>query len=99
MAIGTYRPERHATTPTPGTDGFDAFGKPVSTARQAEAVEVAIGFGVGPFLADGAIQEAAMYVERDDIEAALKTLYSICDLTGAYLLLAVMCTACTAEQG
>ena len=43
-------------------------------------------------LADPCIRNAARYVELDDPDKALTVLQNITDLTGAYRLLAVMCT-------
>lgn len=73
---------------------FDAFGHPVPTERQVAALDVAVeALGVSEFLADPVIREAAAYVEKDLPDKALLVLRNIVDLTGAYRLLAVMCTA------
>jgi hypothetical protein len=87
---GGYRLPK--VTHEPG-DGFNAFGHPVSIERQCTALDCAVeDMGVDAFLADPIIREAARYIERDDIEKAMLVLRNIVDLTGAYRLLAVMCT-------
>jgi hypothetical protein len=73
--------------------GFNAFGKPVPIERQVSALDCAVeDIGVHPMEADTVIREAALRVSRDDIEGALRVLRCVVDLTGAYRLLAVMCT-------
>lgn len=73
--------------------GFDAFGKPVSTERQVAALDCAADdLGADPLLADPVIQDAAKYIERDEAAKALLALRNIVDLTGAYRLLAVLCS-------
>lgn len=72
---------------------FSAFGHPVPTGRQVAALDTAVeGIGIDPLLADPVIRTAARYVERDEPGNALLVLRNITDLTGAYRLLAVMCT-------
>lgn len=71
----------------------NAFGRPVPTGRQVAALDCAVEvFGIDQFLADPVIRRAAQYVERDEPDKALTALQNIVDLTGAYRLLAVMCT-------
>ena len=73
--------------------GFNAFGKPVSTERQVAALDCAADdLGVDPMLADPVIRNAAKYIERDEAAKALLALRNIVDLTGAYRLLAVLCS-------
>ena len=70
-----------------------AFGRPVPTIRQVAALDCAADvIGIDPMLADPVIQTAARYVELDAPDKALTVLQNITDLTGAYRLLAVMCT-------
>lgn len=77
----------------PQGDGFNAFGYPVSTERQVGALDCAIeDMGVTPFLADSIITEAAGYIEADRVDLAVQVLMVAVDLTGAYRLIAVMCT-------
>lgn len=72
---------------------FNAFGKSVPTERQVAALDTAVEvIGVDALLADPIIREAARYVELDAPESALVVLRNITDLTGAYRLLAVLCT-------
>jgi hypothetical protein len=71
-------------------DPFSCMGHPIPTEAQAEAVEHAVSFGVQPFTADGAVQEAAAHLAADNPDAALRALMSCMDLTGAYRLMAVM---------
>lgn len=74
-------------------DGFDAFGLPVSTERQVAALDCAVeAMGVDPGLADPMIQAAANAIERDEPASAITYLLNIVDLTGAYRLVAVLCT-------
>jgi hypothetical protein len=74
-------------------DGFNAFGKPVPIGRQVSALDCAVEvMGVDPMLADPVIQTAARYIELDKIFEAQTVLRNIVDLTGAYRLMAVMCT-------
>jgi hypothetical protein len=71
----------------------DAFGRPVPTVRQVAALDCAVEqMGVDPMLADPVIRTAASYIERDAIHNAVTVLQNIVDLTGAYRLVAVMCT-------
>lgn len=77
----------------PQGDGDNAFGYPVSTERQVAALDCAIEqMGCGRYLADSVIREAAEYVAADRADAALRTLMVAVDLTGAYRLLAMLCT-------
>ncbi len=74
-------------------DAFDAFGKPVPTERQVAALDCAVEvMGADPDLADPIIQRAARYIESDEPLYAFTVLQNIVDLTGAYRLVAVMCT-------
>lgn len=71
----------------------NAFGKPVPTERQVAALDCAVeSIGVDALLADPIIRDAARYVELDQPDNALTVLRNIVDLTGAYRLLAVLCT-------
>lgn len=73
--------------------GFDAFGRTVPTERQVDALDTAVEqFGVDALLADPIIRDAARYVELDQPDNAMLVLRNITDLTGAYRLLAVLCT-------
>lgn len=73
--------------------GFNAFGKPVPVERQVAALDCAVeNLGRDAFLADPVISKAAEYVARDEIDEALWVLMNIIDRTGAFRLLAVMCT-------
>lgn len=72
---------------------FNALGKPVPTIRQVAALDCAVDvMGVDPKLADPVIRDAARYIELDKPWQALQVLRNIVDLTGAYRLMAVMCT-------
>jgi hypothetical protein len=78
--------------------GMNAFGRPVPLARQCEALDVAVEvIGVDPLFADPIIREAARCLERDRADQALLILRNIVDLTGAYRLVAVMCTPTDGE--
>ena len=71
----------------------NAFGQPVPTVRQVAALDCAADvIGIDPMLADPVIRTAARYVELDQPDKALTVLQNITDLTGAYRLLAMMCT-------
>lgn len=71
----------------------NAFGKPVPTERQVAALDCAVEvIGVSQMLADPVIREAAMWIERDRPYKAKLILENITDPTGAYRLLAVLCT-------
>lgn len=71
----------------------NAFGKPVPTGRQVAALDCAVeSMGVDALLADPIIGDAARYVELDQPGNALTVLRNVVDLTGAYRLLAVLCT-------
>lgn len=73
--------------------GFNAFGHPVPTERQAAALDTAVEvFGQDAMLADPVIRAAARYTGLDQPDKALTVLRNITDLTGAYRLLAVLCT-------
>lgn len=77
----------------------NAFGKPVPTVRQVSALDTAVEvFGADEILADPVIQRAARFIEADEPEHALITLHNIADLTGAYRLLAVLCTEDGSER-
>lgn len=87
-------PDKDGNRPWPKGDGDNAFGYPVSTERQVAALDTAVDiFGCDPMVADPVITRAARYIASDEIDNALWTLECIADLTGAYRLLAVMCTA------
>lgn len=71
----------------------NAFGRPVPVIRCVAALDCAVEvIGADPLLADPVIREAAAWVERDEPSKALLVLRNVTDLTGAYRLLAVMCT-------
>ncbi len=73
--------------------GFNAFGKSVPTERQVAALDCAVeDLGVDPLLCDPVIRAAARYIELDNVHDAMLVLRNIVDLTGAYRLLAVLCT-------
>lgn len=73
--------------------GFNAFGKPVPTERACTALEVAVEeFGCEAPMADRVITTACRYIEADDINEAMAWLVCLTDLTGAYRLLATLCT-------
>lgn len=73
--------------------GFNAFGHAVPTERQVAALDTAVeDIGVDALLADPVIRDAARYIELDQPDNALLVLRNIVDLTGAYRLLAVLCT-------
>jgi hypothetical protein len=70
-----------------------AFGRPVPTVRQVAALDTAVEvIGIDQMLADPVIRDAARYIEKDQPDKALSVLRNITDMTGAYRLLAVMCT-------
>ena len=74
-------------------DGFNAFGHKVPTERQVAALDTAVeAIGVDQMLADPVIREAAVWVDRDQPDKAMIVLRNVVDLTGAYRLLAVLCT-------
>jgi hypothetical protein len=76
----------------PAPSLFDAFGHPVPTERQVDALDTAVEvIGVSAMLADPVIQEAARYIALDEPAHALTVLRNIVDLTGAYRLMSVMC--------
>lgn len=78
----------------PKGSGFNAYGHPVPPRRVAEAERVAVeDMGVSWVMAHAAVGEAAGYVADDDPERAMLVLRAAVDLTGAYRLLAVLCTA------
>ena len=73
--------------------GFDAFGHAVPVERQVAALDTAVEvIGMSAMLADPVIREASRYVELDQPDKALIVLRNIVDQTGAYRLLAVLCT-------
>lgn len=74
-------------------DGDNAFGKKVPTVRQVSALDTAVEIlGVEATQADPIIRVTARFIELDKPFNALMTLQNIVDLTGAYRLLAVLCT-------
>lgn len=87
-----YRGRDDAGKFTPKGQGFNAFGHPVSEATRAEAERHALSMGVTWVMAHAAVGEAADYVAADDPERAMLVLRAAVDLTGAYRLLAVLCT-------
>ena len=92
--IGRHIRQAPADPGHPQGDGFNAFGYPVSTERQAEAADVMVEqFGCKPLAADAAVREAAAYIEEDNPAAAIMALTCVCDITGAYRIIAVLCTA------
>ena len=77
----------------------NAFGHTVPTVRQVAALDCAVEIiGVDAMLADPVIRNAARYIELDRPLYALTALQNIVDLTGAYRLLAVLCTETEGEK-
>lgn len=75
-------------------DGMDAFGKPVPYYRRKAAEDHCKDMG----LTDankimGMVQRACDAIERDKPYEAMEAITAYLDLTGAYRLLAVLCTA------
>jgi hypothetical protein len=67
------------------------FGKPVSLNARTEALELLVEhFGCAPLASDRAVNEAANLMEADCPDAAIRSLMTVCDLTGAYRAIAVM---------
>jgi hypothetical protein len=84
---------------TPMASAENAFGKPVPIVRQVNALDTAVEtLGVDAMLADPVIRVAARYIDLDEPERALTALQNIVDLTGAYRLLAVLCTEDGSER-
>lgn len=82
---------RVLTTPgpinVPGSNG----GYGPSFDRQLDALELLVEeFGCMPAASDSAVTEAAYYIGCDLPAAALRSLMSVCDLTGAYRVMAVL---------
>ena len=80
---------------TSGTDGFDAFGKPVSNYRKSAALRHlrAMVPDTNTEEATGCINRMVEAVERDDPYRAMEAARRTVDLTGAYRLLAVLLCA------
>lgn len=79
---------------TPKGSGFNAFGHPVSEWRRNAAKSIAVEqMGVSVVMAEAAVNECADYIADDDPERAMLVLRAAVDLTGAYRLLATLCTA------
>lgn len=76
----------------PAGRGWNAFGHPVSKATRAEAERHALSMGATWVMAHAAVGEAADYIADDDPERAMLVLRAAVDLTGAYRLMAVLCT-------
>jgi hypothetical protein len=71
----------------------ERFGKPISLDARTEALELLVEtFGCAPLASDMAVNEAADFMERDFPDAAIRSLMTVCDLTGAYRAIAVMAT-------
>lgn len=66
---------------------------PVPIERQVDALDAAVEImGADEMLADPSIQAAAWYIMMDEPGHALTSLRNAVDLTGAYRLMAVLCT-------
>lgn len=71
----------------------NAFGQPVPLIRAVNTLDVAVEtMGCDPLLADPTITWACKYIEQDEPGKALTVLQNIVDITGAYRLLATLCT-------
>lgn len=90
-ATGALTVTRVHTVPT--ISRTSEFGKPISLDARTEALELLVEtFGCPPLASDTAVSEAADLLERDLPDGALRSLMSVCDLTGAYRAIAVMVT-------
>lgn len=75
-------------------DGMNAFGKPVPMFRKIAAEQHCRDMGMDDTAKiTGMISRVSEFIARDDPHRALEALMAYVDLTGAYRLLAVMCTA------
>lgn len=75
-------------------DAMAAFGKPVPFYRRTAAVAHARDMGMKDARKiTGMIQRACEAIERDQPHAAIEAITACLDLTGAYRLLSVLCTA------
>lgn len=78
----------------PGEDGFAAFGKPVPQHRRQAAYDDIRRMGVeNAEAAWTVVGQMAENVQRDRPYDAIAAAMKVVDLTGAYRLLAVLCTA------
>lgn len=69
------------------------FGKPIGLGARTEALELLVEiFGCPPLASDQAVDEAAGLLEKDLPDGAIRSLMTVCDLTGAYRAIAVMAT-------
>ena len=79
---------------TEGTDGFDAFGKPVPQYRREAANSHLKAMGINDAETRwNCVQQMADAIGRDKPHAALEAAYRVVDVTGAYVLLAVLCAS------
>lgn len=72
--------------------GFNAFGKLVPNNRKQIAYEFCKGFGLDNQQAWVVVHNVALLVEKDKPYEELNSGMNYLDLTGAYRLLAVLCT-------
>ena len=81
-------------------DGMDAFGKPVPSYRKDAALKHCRDMGLTDTnKATGLINRAVEHIERDEPYKAMEAITAYLDLTGAYRLLAVLCTADPEAEG
>lgn len=73
-------------------DGFNAFGKPVSQLRRDAGYKLLQSFGLSSESAWSCTESASRHIEKDRPHEAVERLLLDVDLTGAYRLLAVLCT-------
>lgn len=79
---------------------FNAFGKPVPLDRRSRALMTIREMGVnGTERAWECIGLMSSSIERDDPYKALEAARRFVDLTGAYRLMAVLCTDTTSAKG
>lgn len=80
---------------TPGQDGFDAMGKPVSMHRRQAAYDTCKTMGRSDSEANwDVVSRMANCIQRDEPMRALEEATNAkWDVTAAYRLLAVLCTA------
>ncbi len=77
-----------------GVDGFEAFGKPVSNERRTAALKQIRSMGIIDAQATWeCIGQMAHAIERDQPYEAMEAARKHVDLTGTYVLMAVLCTA------
>jgi hypothetical protein len=84
--------ERFSLIPT--VPRASEFGKPIPLNAQLECLELMVEeWGCPQIAADAVVRETAKLLERDLPDAALRTLFTLVDLTGAYRLVAMMAVA------